>query len=90
MSTGNTLSHLVDDGLDTGFEYDFKVKAKNDVGLSQFSAATRIMAARVPDGPSTPTSSFADRTSITVDWTPPYNGGTQITDYIVQWNLGGP
>ena len=89
LSTGNTLSHRVDVGLDTGLEYDFKVRAKNDVDLSAFSQVSTFMAARVPDAPAAPTSSGADQTSITIDWLAPYNGGTSITDYRVQWNLGG-
>lgn len=89
LSTGNTLSYRVDIGLDTGLEYDFKVRARNDVGLSSFSSVSTFMAAKVPDAPAAPTSSFADRTSITIDWTAPYNGGTPITNYRVQWNLGG-
>ena len=48
------------------------------------------MAAKAPDAPESPTSSFADQTTITIDWTAPYNGGSDITSYTVQWNLGGP
>jgi titin len=89
LSTGNSLSHEVTTGLDVGEEYDFKVRARNDVGLSPFSAASRFMAAKLPAKPSAPTSSSADRTTIVVDWTAPYNGGTPITNYKVMWNLGG-
>ena len=44
------------------------------------------MAAKIPDAAAAPTSSNADKTSITIDWTAPYNGGDPITDYIVQWD----
>lgn len=47
------------------------------------------MAARKPNAPAAPTSPFADKTAITIDWKEPYNGGTPITSYKVQWNLGG-
>lgn len=89
LSTGNALGHTVAVGLDTGLEYDFKVRAKNDVGVSEYSPVSRFMAARAADAPPAPTSSFADQTSITVDWTAPYTGGTPITNYKVLWNLGG-
>ena len=83
LSTGNELNHRVDVGLDTGELYDFKVRARNDVGLGAFSPVARFMAARVPDAPETPTSSQADQNSITVDWTEPYNGGSPITEYVL-------
>ena len=89
LSTGNALSHEVTTGLEVGKEYDFKVRAKNDVDLSPFSASSRFMAARLAERPSAPTSSSADRTTIVVDWTAPYDGGTPITNYKVLWNLGG-
>ena len=76
-------------GLETGKEYDFKVRALNDVNLSSFSQSARFMAAKIPLAPLKPTSSFADQTSITIDWLPPYNGGTPLTSYLIKWNLGG-
>lgn len=83
------MNNRVDVGLVTGKEYDFKVRARNDVGLGAFSPASRFMAARKSDAPAIPTKSFADQTTITVDWLAPYSGGTPITGYKVQWNLGG-
>lgn len=47
------------------------------------------MAAKVPAKPLTPTSSFADQSTITLDWLAPDNGGTPIVNYLVKWNLGG-
>lgn len=55
LSTGNNLYYKVTTGLVVGLEYDFKVKAKNVVGLSIFSDSARFMAARVPDAPAAPT-----------------------------------
>ena len=89
LSTGNQLNHRIDVGFTTGTLYDFKVRARNDVGLGDFSSSSRFMAARVPYAPAKPTSSSADQTSITVDWIAPYDGGTSITNYRLRWNLGG-
>jgi len=47
------------------------------------------MAARVANAPAAPTCPFADKTTITINWTEPYNGGTPINSYTVKWNLGG-
>ena len=89
LSTGNALTHEVLTGLDVGNLYDFKVRAKNDVGLSSFSPESQFMAAKVPSKPATPTKASADRTSIQINWSAPYNGGTPITAYRIMWNLGG-
>jgi hypothetical protein len=43
-----------------GAQYDFKVKAKNVVGLSIFSDTSTFMAARVPDPPTVPVKVSAD------------------------------
>ena len=79
LSTGNELTHEVPTGLEVGSLYDFKVRARNDVGLSSFSPESQFMAAKVPSKPATPTKAQADRTSIQINWSAPYDGGTPIT-----------
>jgi hypothetical protein len=41
-----------------GITYTFKVKARNEFGLSDFSATISILAAEVPAQPDVPTTSF--------------------------------
>ena len=46
------------------------------------------MAAAVPDAPLDITMVSQSQTEITISWTAPYNGGTPLTNYRVQWNEG--
>lgn len=86
LSTGNNKYYRVTTGLTMGTQYDFKVKAKNVVGLSIFSSQSTFMAARVPDAPVVPIKVSADVNQITISWTAPYHGGTPIITYTIQWN----
>jgi len=61
LSTGNQKNHRVISGLQTGVRYDFKVQAKNDVGLCSFSPSSRFMAASVPSKPNAPVKVLADK-----------------------------
>lgn len=47
------------------------------------------MAATQPNTPTDLAVDAASSTSITLSWTAPYNGGTTITDYQVQWDDTG-
>jgi len=60
LSTGNNKYYRVTTGLTMGAQYDFKVKAKNVVGLSILSDTSTFMAARVPDAPTVPVKVSAD------------------------------
>ena len=42
----------------------------------------------MPEVPQAPTFSNDDKTTITIDWTAPQNGGTPITGYTVMWDQG--
>ena len=77
-------------GLTTGEYYKWKIEAENAVGVSFQSGILNTLAAILPEAPAeTPTSSSADKTSVTIDWIAPAdNGGTPITNYIVQYNQG--
>ena len=70
-------------GLTTGEIYQWKVVAANTLGRSPASSALVVIAAVIPEAPAVPTSSFADETSITIDWTPPSDGGSALTKYII-------
>ncbi len=83
LSTGNLLTYRVTTGLSVGKQYDFKVRAKNVVGLSEFSQVGTFMAARVPDAPLAPIKTSSDISQITIGWIAPYNGGTPIIVYKV-------
>lgn len=75
--------------LITGDTYNFRIVAKNVVGLSTPSTAFLVMAAIAPSAPGTPTKISASTTEIYFHWTAPTdNGGTPITDYNVYWDEG--
>jgi hypothetical protein len=70
--------------LTLGADYSFKVKARNSVGLSDLSDAITVLVAQAPDQPSAPTTSISgDNTLVT--WSAPYDGGTAILSYKVEF-----
>ena len=75
--TGFTKS----DSLIAGTYYHFKVKAKNSMGFSDHSIAISIVAATVSDPPYALAKVSSTKTTITVLWTAPFDGGTPIDDY---------
>lgn len=88
-STANLNSYTIT-GLTPGAIYDFKVRAHNDVGFSEYSSTSDLMAATVPSIPAAPTKFSADQTQITIEWSAPIDdGGSPLTGYKVLWNMGG-
>ena len=73
---------------DTG--YSVRVRAMNDVGNGDWSAAATAMPqapATVPSAPATPVLTAGDA-EISVAWnTPDDDGGSAVTGYAVQWTL---
>lgn len=76
-------------GLTNGTSYDFRVAAKNSRGTGDYSAPiTPVWGATVPGAPLSPTST-AGNTQVVVSWAAPAsNGGTPITDYIIEYRTG--
>jgi hypothetical protein len=79
--TEYTITH----GVFEGQSYEFIVKAINRWGqATQFSNATIILAATVPEQVANLTSSIHTITGgLSVNWTVPLNRGANITTYIV-------
>jgi hypothetical protein len=76
-------------GLTAGLYYKFAVSAINDLGESLKSNSVTIIAATVPNQVSTPSLYSQSKTSIGISWTDPLeNGGTPITNYLVQMDGG--
>lgn len=74
-------------GLTPGQNYGFAIKAINIVGVSDLSQLTVIMAATVPDAPSTPLMVSQSETQITVSWSPSSNyGGSPLTEFKLYWS----
>lgn len=79
-STSYTLT-----GLSNGSVYNIRVKAINSEGSSSY-ASVNASPRTIPDAPAAPTIT-ASNTSLTVSWTAPYNGGSAITGYTLQYKL---
>ena len=88
-STGGATTFTVN-SLVMGDFYDFRVRARNEVGLSLDSMQATYLAAQVPQAPSTPSKVSADKSQITIGWTPsPDDGGSPLTQFRILWNAGG-
>lgn len=83
----STTSNFSLTGLTNGVSYRFRVAAVNAFGISPYSLNTpAILFASVPSKPAAPTATRGD-SQITINWTVPDNGGSQITDYVIQRKL---
>lgn len=75
----------------TSSNYKFYIIAKNIVGSSVPSSTVQIWAAIVPNAPVNLQRVVGTnaKTTIKIEWTKAYNGGSTITGYQVWWNHGG-
>jgi hypothetical protein len=62
------------ENLTKGSTYQFKVQARNVVGLSELSSEYSIIAATEPDTPLTPVTSLTNN-DVTISWTQPSENG---------------
>ena len=88
-STGGATTFTVS-SLVMGDYYEFRVRARNEVGLSLNSVKATYLAAQVPQAPNTPFKVTADKSQITIGWTPSLDdGGSPLTQFQILWNAGG-
>jgi len=74
--------------VSAGTKYSFAVAAYNLVSTSSPSNLVQVIAATVPAQPAPVTRTASALTAITFSWDAPNTGGSPITSYIVQSNLG--
>ena len=77
-------------GLTNGTGYDVRVSAWNAKGVGEWSDAAQGTpeSGRAPDAPAKPTVE-AGATTVTMSWTAPYDRGSPITGYFVQYATDG-
>lgn len=91
-STTGEITHIEVTELKHNTSYNFRITARNDIGLSApFTPEEPVTAGKRISAPSTPTHfSVIDVTSksVTLQWSPPVStGGTELTGYIVEKRL---
>lgn len=75
-------------GLTNGSSYTFTVTATNAVGTGPASTASNNVTPATTPGTPTAVSATAGNTQVALSWSAPAsNGGTVITDYIIQYKL---
>lgn len=77
METKVTLT-----GFNLGQSYSFKVKSRNSHGFSELSEAFVILAAKTPEQPAPPVTSY-DGSNVIVDWEAPESNGSPILGYTI-------
>ena len=81
-------------GLSTGFDYQFRVKAENEVGVGEPSEPTKFYTIKEPTEkpgrPQNPKAVDTTKNSVTLTWEPPlYDGGMQLLGYVVESSVEG-
>jgi hypothetical protein len=79
-STANTHYDVI--SLTSGTTYEFKVEARNEYGYSVFSSTLTLLAAYIPEVPTSVTTEI-DGSQVKVLWTLPSDNGSPITAYKV-------
>jgi titin len=85
-ATGVTATSYTKTGLSSGTSYNFKVRARNIIGVGSLTSAFTIVAATVPSAPSALTrdSVNTSKTQVAFTWTAPtQTGGVAIIDYTI-------
>jgi titin len=79
-------------GLTNGTAYVFRVAAVNAIGTGSYSSAsssvTPVSSSTAPGTPNAPSGSVGNA-QVPLSWTAPSNGGSAITDYLVQFSSNG-
>jgi len=88
-NTSKTFSDLVE-----GTEYEYRVLAENEAGVSKPSETTGVFVAKDPFGkpgkPGTPSAKLIEGGSAEVEWTvPESDGGSPITNYVLEVRENG-
>jgi hypothetical protein len=68
--------------LNSGTIYEFKVEAKNEYGYSTYSSTLSLLAAYIPEVPTSVTTEI-DGSQVKVLWSLPSDNGSPITAYKV-------
>lgn len=82
---GSSTASATVTGLANSTAYTFRVSAVNAAGTGTASATTTATTATVPGVPTGLTVAFLP-TRADIQWTPPSNGGTAITGYVVEYS----
>jgi len=85
--TATTTSATVT-GLTKGLDYQFRVSAVNARGAGEPTAELTVRIATVPLVPTDLRTTAVTATSVTLAWDAPDDGGSPITDYIVEFSGG--
>ena len=85
LTASGASSPLVVTGLANGTAYTFVVTATNAFGSTASEASAPVTPRTIPGTPNAPTATRGD-TSVSLSWTAPANGGSAITDYLIQYS----
>jgi hypothetical protein len=85
FTASGASSPLVVTGLSNGTSYTFTVTATNNFGSTTSAPSSAVTPAVAPSTPGAPTPTRGD-TQVSLTWTAPSNGGSAITDYLVQYS----
>ena len=86
ISTVAPLTTLLT-GLEPNTEYTVRIRALSAVGVSGYSdpITVRTGPATVPDTPDRPDAQIINVNDIEITWEPPYDNGSDIISYDIQW-----
>ena len=85
-STNETSAGI--EGLSNGVEYEFRVRAENAAGVSEWSPVVKATPRTVPSAP-TITTALASDQQIELTWSSGFDGGSPLTGTVVQWRVAG-
>ena len=73
-------------GLNTNIVYKFKYRVRNKFGWSSdYSPVIEIRTATFPNKISSISFQMVDQTKVRVSWLPPYNGGSPLSKYLIEF-----
>ena len=86
LSNSLETTYSVTDNILVGYEYQFRLRAKNIWGWGAYSTIVTIKAARVPSQMSAPATSIDVSTGdLVVSWIQPDEQGSSITSYFIEF-----